>query len=471
MDPEDYRARARVEAKAFEDCVEVHSLPAAFHYWSDRWIRPKLEPFGFSNPLEMFELHLARQCARATGTARFISIGAGNCDAELDLAARLAERGCRDFTIECLELNQSMLERGRLAALARGLAGLTRFTAADLNSWRPEGVYDAVIANQSLHHVVQLKRLFTAIRDALAAGGLFLVSDMIGRNGHRRWPETLAIVYEFWRQTPPSYRYNLLLRRYEETFQNYDCSGRGFEGIHAQDILGLLIEQFQFQLFLPFGAAIDPFVDRAFGPHFDMASAWDRDFIDRVHQRDECELASGAVKPTHMLGVLTAAASGAPLLHQPPLTPEFCLRVPDDRADPPPPSNPYAWGSWPHDTQKELAAVCDYLRRAEARIVEIDAAYERAHASFLERTEWAVRLDRDLSDARRLAADRWDAVVERTAWAERLDAHNKTLAEHIRRLEQDNGELAERTGRLSEQLRRVRWAAWLDRAIRRGGLK
>ena len=115
--------------------------------------------------------------------------------------------------------------------------------------------------------------------------------------------------------------------------------------------------------------------------------------------------------------------------------------------------------------------MCDYLRRAEARIVEIDAAYERAHASFLERTEWAVRLDRDLSDARRLAADRWDAVVERTAWAERLDAHNKTLAEHIRRLEQDNGELAERTGRLSEQLRRVRWAAWLDRAIRRGGLK
>src|SRR5205823_5788867 len=171
---------------------------------------------------------------------------------------------------------------------------------ADFNDWNPAHRYDAVIANQSLHHVLKLEELFARIKSSLKPSGVFVISDMIGRNGHQRWPEALEIVHEFWRQLPPSYRFNRQLRRYEELFENWDCSVEGFEGIRSQDILPLLIEYFHFHVFIGVGNVIHPFVDRSFGSNFDAKQAWDRNFIDRVHERDEQEIVSGHIAPTHL---------------------------------------------------------------------------------------------------------------------------------------------------------------------------
>src|SRR5689334_1941502 len=108
---------------------------------------------------------------------------------------------------------------------------------------------------------------------------------IIGRNGHLRWPEALEIIQEFWPYLPPSHRSNHQLQRYEAMFEDWDCSIEGFEGIRAQDILPLLSERFHFDWFIPYGNVIDPFVERGFGHNFDANVDWDRDFIDRVHQR------------------------------------------------------------------------------------------------------------------------------------------------------------------------------------------
>lgn len=110
----------------------------------------------------------------------------------------------------------------------------------------------------------------------------------------------MQIIQEYWRELPKPYRFNLQLRRRERSFEDWDCSWESFEGIRAQDILPLLIERFDFEFFFAFGNLIDPFIDRGFGPHFDPARDWDRDFIDRVQRRDEAEMRSGAITPTHM---------------------------------------------------------------------------------------------------------------------------------------------------------------------------
>lgn len=464
MQPKDYRARAAREAELFGNQVFIHDLPAAFHYWSHTWIRPKLEPFGFSSPVGMFGKYLAERCAAATAGGRFISIGAGNCDIEIGLAAELMERGFRGFSFECLELNETMLERGRAEAERRGLLAWMRFTAADFNTWTAAAPYDAVIANQSLHHVVELEHLFSAIHEALAPDGVLVVSDVIGRNGHQRWPEALAIVHEYWRRLPPSYRYNIPLRRYEEMYLNHACSDASFEGIRAQDILGLLVERFHFHLCIAFGNIIDPFVDRSFGFHFDMSSEWDRDFIREIHQRDESEFARGTIKPAHLLAVLGREPRGE-LLHHPPFTPEFCLRAPAPETHAVAPVDPYAWGSWPHGTQRELEKVCEWLRQAEDRVIEIDAAFERLNGLFEQRSGWAVQLDGELSAAIALSEERWEMVRERTAWAERLNAENETLAGHIRRLEREYRELSTQAAELTQRLHRLRWAERLHRKL------
>jgi len=303
-----YQQRIAAERQNFDTCVEIHDLPPIFHYWSNRYLRPRLEAVGVSDPDAFFTKYVAECYGRGVERRRFVSIGAGNCNTEVRLARALINAGCNDFVIECLELNERMLERGGQLAQAEGLADKVVPLQADFNEWQPVGRYDGIIAHQSLHHVVALERLFDAVGAALAPHGRFIVSDMIGRNGHQRWPEALVIVRELWRELPSAYRYNRQLKRQEDEFLDWDCSTEGFEGIRAQDILPLLVDRFSFDMFLGFANVIDPFIDRGFGPNFSADSQSDREFIDRVHERDQAEIAAGSIKPTHMFAVMRCGA-------------------------------------------------------------------------------------------------------------------------------------------------------------------
>jgi SAM-dependent methyltransferase len=264
-----------------------------------------LEEFGASNPDQFFAKYLL-QGAQALGRRGpvFISIGSGNCDTEVRVASLLRNAGLAEFVIECLDVNLHMLERGREMAEREGVSANVAFIEGDFNSWRPLRRYAGVMANQSLHHVVNLEGLFDAIMQALDPGGFFVVSDMIGRNGHQRWPEALSEVHRFWRELPEDYRYNRLLSRFEDPYENWDCSSEGFEGIRAQDVLPELLKRFSFHTYIGFANVIDVFIDRAFGHNFSAAQEWDRTFIDRVHAADEQGLLSGTLAPTHMIAAL-----------------------------------------------------------------------------------------------------------------------------------------------------------------------
>lgn len=321
-----YESRVASELATFEHDEVVHDLPAIFHYWSNTYLRPKIEAFGFSHPDDFFVKQLV-QCMAVDGTvSRFVSVGAGNCDTEIRVAKAIRERGHNQFVIECLELNPVMLARGRELARSEGLAEHVVPVQTDFNNWTPEGNYHAVMANQSLHHVMNLEGLFDAIAAAIRhTNGVLMTSDMIGRNGHQRWPEALTIVEEFWQLLEPHHRYNRQLKRQEDIFVNWDCASEGFEGIRAQDILPLLLERFHFDLFIPFANVIAPFVDRSFGPNFDVNSEEDRAFIDRVHARDEQEINEGRITPTQMFAVLSLDNS-RPSKHPGRLSPAFCIR-------------------------------------------------------------------------------------------------------------------------------------------------
>ena len=327
-----YQEQLDNETALFDAQTQIHQLPAIAHYWADKHLRPKLQSFGFSNPEHFFLDTLEHACRRICDRpARFISIGAGNGDVEVRIACALRARGYSDFTFECLEINRSMRERSSAHAHQAGVAAQVLPVAGDFNAWQPSHAYDAVIANQSLHHVVALETLFEAIVQAIAEDGVFAISDVIGRNGHQRWPEALTLVREFWAELPPAYRYNLQLHRREKTFRDWDCAREGFEGVRAQDILPLLIERFDFEFFFAHSNLIDPFISRAFGAHFDIGSQRDLDFIDRVHARDEAEILAGRITPTNVLARMhskRADGDARTCVTWEHLTPAFCLRRP-----------------------------------------------------------------------------------------------------------------------------------------------
>ena len=327
--PTDAReARMAREIERYREVENVHDLPAIYHWWSQRFLADKMKACEIEGVDEFFLGPIATACRRSDGArVEVVSLGAGNCDLEVRLARRLRDQGLEGFRIRCVEINPHMIERGVELAAQAGVGEKIQFDRMDLAEWNPEGAVDVCMANHSLHHVDELELLFDRVKAAIDPNGVFLVNDMIGRNGHQRWPEALTVVRELWREIPDRCKYNQLLQRFEADFLDWDCSQEGNEGIRAQDILPLLLERFHFEVFLGFANVIDVFIDRAFGHNFDPELPEDQAFIERVARLDEELIDVGTVKPTHIIAALRSRPVDRTRCFRH-WTPEFCVRIP-----------------------------------------------------------------------------------------------------------------------------------------------
>ncbi len=154
-DSSGYSGRLEAERKHFDD-PNTNDLPGIYYYWSDKWILPKLRAFGIAGAAEMFEKYLSAHCERSNSQQKFVSIGSGSCDLEIDLAHRLRKRGHTNFTIECLELNSGLLDRARAAADHTGIADNLALVETDLNEWSSSKTSAVVLSSHSMHHVLHV---------------------------------------------------------------------------------------------------------------------------------------------------------------------------------------------------------------------------------------------------------------------------------------------------------------------------
>ena len=323
----DYAERIRREIETYRYVENVHDLPEIFHFWSNKYVRPKMEEVLGVSSFEDFYAKYILQYRKdhPQETIRIASLGVGNGDLEVRVAKTLRERQLTGFLFQCLDINPNMLSRGRELAAEAQLSDSFEFIETDLSCWSPQGHVAIVMAHHSLHHLIALEETFSMIRRAIGDQGYFLSCDMIGRNGHMRWPEALEIVHDIWRTMPDRYKYNHQLRRFEELYENWDCSKEGFEGIRAEDILPLLLKNFHFEAFVAYGNLPDIFIDRGFGHNFRDDSEEDRSFIDRIGALNDRLIGEGAIKPTQMIAVLRTRPVAPCRCHQH-WTPEFCVR-------------------------------------------------------------------------------------------------------------------------------------------------
>src|SRR5512146_440386 len=148
-----YQEKLAAETRIYKDVVDINVLPDIFHYWSNTYLRPMFEPYGFSNPHQFFAKYL-RESAESCGDDApvFVSIGSGNCDTEVAVARMMRNAGLTRFVIECLDMNPHMLRRGREMAIREGVSEHIGFVEGDFNKWKATKRYTGVMANQSLHH-------------------------------------------------------------------------------------------------------------------------------------------------------------------------------------------------------------------------------------------------------------------------------------------------------------------------------
>jgi SAM-dependent methyltransferase len=170
-------------------------LARSYHYWINKHIRPRIaEVFGVNNALLFYVNYTAEALRQPGAHRRIVSLGAGDCLFDIALIKKLLEMGERDFLVEAIELSPLRFDRARARASEEGVEEYLVLIEGDLNSWKPLVRYSAVIAKDTLHHVIELEHLFGAVHEALEDNGVFLTTDMIGRNGHMRWPEALEII-------------------------------------------------------------------------------------------------------------------------------------------------------------------------------------------------------------------------------------------------------------------------------------
>jgi SAM-dependent methyltransferase len=322
-----YARRVASQIEQYRSVENIHELPAIFHYWSNRYLRPRMnELFGSDSIPEFYARPFLAAASRSSERPRFLSIGAGDCSVEISVARKLIELGLADFELVCLELSPHLVRRANAALESAGLSAKLSVRRVDVNSWRPEEDYSATMANHSLHHLVELESIFEGVRKSLRPGGVFVTNDMIGRNGHMRWPETLEVVELLWEVLPRRLKLNQQTGRWDDTFQNLDCSDDGFEGVRAQDILPLLVQTFQFQTFLAHGGFVDVFTDRSYGHNFDPTRLADTELLDSIHRFNEELIDNGEVKPTVMFAILGNERSASPASCWRHWSPQYCVR-------------------------------------------------------------------------------------------------------------------------------------------------
>jgi SAM-dependent methyltransferase len=327
----DYEAKLREQQQQYASGSEISVLAPIFGYWAQRFVAPRWQAVFSTNSLSRVYSTPLKALLRAKAShCTFVSLGSGSCAEEIGIAQDLRAEGFSNFTIVGLEVAEHLIAEANAAIAREGLAGQVVSQFFDVNRQPIEGPVDAVIANQSLHHFVELERLFDLVEAALVPQGYFLTCDMIGRNGHMRWPETLRYVEAVWANLPDVKKFNWQFRECHHRFVNWDCSSTAFEGVRAQDILPLLIRKFDFEAFVGCGGFIDPFVDRGYGPNYSPENPLDCAFIDLLATANDALLASGEIKPTMIFAYMVKRGRGSTrprvIAH---LTPEFCVRVPD----------------------------------------------------------------------------------------------------------------------------------------------
>jgi SAM-dependent methyltransferase len=106
----------------------------------------------------------------------------------------------RDFNVTCVFTCFDPSDEGFLAATRQIAAKKSAFKV--IRQLPTEGSFDAAFAHHALHHVGDLETLFTFVRRAIGPDGVFVISDMIGRNGHQRWPEAKRLAERLFSKLP-----------------------------------------------------------------------------------------------------------------------------------------------------------------------------------------------------------------------------------------------------------------------------
>jgi SAM-dependent methyltransferase len=154
-----------------------HEIVARTHvsWMNEPLIRQAIHArIGGAAPASAGDWFVARLSGRTFERGLSIGCGVGNLEREA-----IRRNVCA--SIDAFDGSLHSLRAARRAADEEGYAGRIRYFASDFNQPAlPRDTYDIVFANQSLHHVGKLEKLFRALVRAMKPGAILYLDEYLG---------------------------------------------------------------------------------------------------------------------------------------------------------------------------------------------------------------------------------------------------------------------------------------------------
>ncbi|MBV9463732.1 MAG: class I SAM-dependent methyltransferase [Verrucomicrobiae bacterium] len=128
------------------------------------------------DPAIDFQSHVCGKFLAGRSSLRGLSIGCGTGAREI-----LWARTGRFERLDAIDLSPARISFANERAVQEKLDGVLRFEVGDaLSLNKPEGSYDVVFGEQSLHHLTPLADVFAMTERLLKPGGLLVVNEFVG---------------------------------------------------------------------------------------------------------------------------------------------------------------------------------------------------------------------------------------------------------------------------------------------------
>jgi SAM-dependent methyltransferase len=151
------------------------------------------------------------------------------------------------------------VEQARCAAKEKGLDSI-EYRVLDLEHGELGGPYDAIFANDVLHHITGLENLYARIHEALGPEGKFVFCEYVGPNRFQYPDERMDLVNSYFRLLPDELRrdaYSGELLRYRTRLDPVQLvKDDPTEAVRSEDVLPLARQFFEVETEYPYGGGL-----------------------------------------------------------------------------------------------------------------------------------------------------------------------------------------------------------------------
>ncbi|WP_034259885.1 class I SAM-dependent methyltransferase [Altibacter lentus] len=189
---------------------------------SNWWIIPKVRKrwntLITGDPDINYKQHFIANYCQERSDLRLLSLGAGTCSHELELA-----RYPQFAEIVCVDLAENRLAQAKEIAEAQQLSNI-HFVASDLNTYPfAEEYFDIVLFNASLHHFEQVEKLLTSqVNKTLKPNGYVVINEYVGPDRLQYPKYQIKAINNALKSIDPEYR-----KRFKTRFPKNRYYGSG----------------------------------------------------------------------------------------------------------------------------------------------------------------------------------------------------------------------------------------------------